>query len=292
MPRARIAFVNTYNLFPPGAQIARPVPVDAQALQSKLLELQSMVGGVVPPTFLGLCEVAEERYAQEIVALLPGNYSCLWAPPNHIQETGLALLYRPDEVVLVQPIVVSPHQRRPHWLAALFQMRQGSRAPLWIVVNHWPSQRNPEARRLQVSQELGEFWQRTGRVQTNNAILMGDFNCEPFDLPFRQSWLPWRGTRSRSYALRPGVQRSTAAVSWFYGPMWRCLGDSLPGDLFRETGTWRREVTEEWRMYDHFWVEPRLLSGGQIDFEESTLQLVHPTTDATDHCAILADLIY
>ncbi len=115
-------------------------------------------------------------------------------------------------------------------------------------------------------------------------LLIGDFNCEPFDRPFRG--LPendLRAVRDRSLVSRPSNRKA-----YFYNPTWRWLHDLSQDTADSETslppGTY---CNDEWRVFDQLMVsEEALAEGGFLRFLESSLTRTMPIGNCSDHMAI------
>src|SRR6185437_4469036 len=84
--------------------------------------------------------------------------------------------------------------------------------------------------RMQLGAALGDFFVREASRVSDAMLLMGDFNCEPFDPALVGESTGWKDrmvcVRERWLPLRP---RST--LTYFYNPMWRFLGRQGAGEV-------------------------------------------------------------
>jgi hypothetical protein len=306
------AFLNCGNLFEPG-QCPDRSALDGPGLTSKVAglaaSLRRAAGGAVPHV-CGLCEVGSERLARQVAERLDaGRFRCLWSgtPPRAARaaETGLAAVYDPSALSLAagaDAVVIDPGATpaRPRWMAARFQLLGGSRAVFWFVVNHWKSRlgrpRDSEADRLTSARALGEFVQRVEPSTTPLFLLLGDFNCEPFERPFAQTGSPLRAVRERAL-----VQRDRNRLAYFYNPMWRFLPEPAEWDAERPApatpsrllGTWCDwESGTQWLVLDQILVSRRLLDSSSLALREPSIRVVEPVAACSDHCAIGACLRY
>jgi hypothetical protein len=308
----RCAFLNCYNLYQPGAHPTRGPRTAAEAagqVEALAATLLAAFDGVAPE-LVGLCEVGTEELGRQVGRRLGGDaYEAVWSgpPPTgaHGPETGLMVLY---SAALFRPVPAEFSmnwfglRERAKWLPVLLQLEEGSRAPFWFVVNHWKSQlgnpRETEEARMRSARQLGEFFLGTARRHSDAMVLIGDFNCEPGDRPFReQAPNQFRGVRERALVLR---ERNRLA--YFYNPMWRWLGEPDPYEVAREAAyrpprllgshcrDWEQGVG--WSLLDQIMVTKSLLAGGLLRLRESSISLVPPAGRSSDHAAVAAVFEY
>jgi hypothetical protein len=269
------------------------------------------------PDLIGLCEVADLGLGHDVLtAISPGRYSAVWQqppPPADPLEpqTGLLLGYNTDlfEVVHETPAELTVEEdHRYHWFAVLLRLRKAGRAfaRFWAVVNHWPADFGRGATRstwprMLVSQALGEFYMNTARDVAGGMLLIGDFNCEPFEPPLTgQFALGERiiGVREHNRVLNRRTRRP-----YFYNPMWRWLGEhtaieyKTPTAGTRPPGTHttrdeRTRLSACWRCIDQILVSERLLVGGPARLLEDSIVITPDDPVASDHCAVGARFEY
>jgi hypothetical protein len=249
---------------------------------------------------LCFCEVGSLNAAHQIAHhVAPAGYEVEWSgiPLGMNAGTGLLLAYRP-ELFRVAATERDTSGGRPRWFAVLLQLRAGSLAPFWIVVTHWKSNLGGGAPdRLSSARQIGEWYLRTARRQTEAMILVGDFNCEPMDPPFHAPNNYFRGSRERGEILRDGLR-----LAYFFNPMWHLLAEPdlyeatlAPGYVPpRPTGTWNDDSTRNygWRVWDQLLVTKPLLTGPLLRLREDSIALNVPANRCTDHCALSARFIY
>jgi hypothetical protein len=282
--------------------------VDAleQQVRDLAATLRAAASGRARPDIVGLCEVGDEALGRRVAEALGRDaYHAVWSGVPRAgavsgPDTGLMVLYRPEVVRRALPEIVTDRPSpgaRHKWLAVPFQLLAGSRAPFWLVVNHWTSQfgggeATTEPSRRNSARELGRFFLDTARITTEAMVLVGDFNCEPPARPFvEQSPNQMKGVRERALVLR---ERNRLA--YFYNPMWRLLGEPHPQETARRPGyrpprppgTFARDAERQadWALWDQILVTKPLLSGELIRFVENGLRVVPPKNGASDHCAI------
>lgn len=132
------------------------------------------------PHFLGLTEVENENVVGILAKRLGYEHFVVSDGPDQ-RGVDVALLYRPNpelkfvsskEHVITNKEMIG-HETRPI-LEVEFQWRE---QPLWVYVNHWPSQGNPNSHRLHAAKVLRDLIDQK-QAQNSNAyiIAMGDFN--------------------------------------------------------------------------------------------------------------------
>ena len=195
----------------------------------------------------------------------------------------------------------SHESSRLKWLAVQLQLQIGNRGVFWFVVNHWKSwfkrgEPASEPDRMRSARQIGDFYLSDARKTSDEMLLVGDFNCEPGDRPFKSQARPnkLKGVRERALVLR---ERNRLA--YFYNPMWRLLGEPDPWEMAREEGYvpprdigTHGEGLEKgvgWFLWDQFLVTKRMLRGGRVIMREGSLRIVRPMSDCSDHCAVAAE---
>jgi predicted extracellular nuclease len=208
MADLRVAFWNVQNLFEPG--IRKDGPRNESELNAKLDVIARVLDGLFAgtgPDLIGLAEIHTERLLKLVEQRLGGRYLTLFEPCYAPGWTGLSVLARTDRFSRLVP--VDAHRpwdtSMPRWLIARCKLREehGGESIL-LVVNHWRSRvtdtsSDAAKERLATARALGD-WLACSRLDTC-AIVLGDFNAEPFEEPFGEAGL--RGVRHFQPRLHP-----------------------------------------------------------------------------------------
>lgn len=240
----RAAFLNCKLLFEVGQHEDHSLKTDA-ALQSKIRGLASALRHAFHPhlpDLVGLSEIGERKLAWDVLsAMMPFRYSLIWQKPPEPSNygrptTGLALGYNTDifDIEEHSPGELTPGEdHRYHWLAVRMRLRAAGPEvkTFWTVVNHWPSDFGSGATRgawprAIVSKMLSEFMARRLAKGYPAVMMMGDFNCEPFDAAMSGDLLS--GERLVSVREHQRVLNPRTELLHLYNLMWRILGESLP----------------------------------------------------------------
>lgn len=316
----RVAFINCRNLTAPRKRVP-----DFAAKRRKVLDraarLAATLANLWPgslPDLVGLCEIGTEDMGLELLAALdPLRYQHHWQKPprrkpgsDEERPTGLMLAFAPSvfravEVARSEPTVLA--RSRYHWFAVALQIRRNG-GTFWTILNHWPSDfGRGKVRstwpRVQVGAAVGEFCSNRAQRVADAMLLLGDFNCEPYDPA-----VTGEGTSNRKRIV--GVRERARAVNvknwlpYFFNPMWSHLGESIPSAAAnastsavpsRPPGTWAERSgtpNERWLMLDQLMVNKRLLTGGPATLVESSIRILRPRVGESDHCAIGAVFEY
>jgi hypothetical protein len=316
----RAAFLNCKLLFEVGQHADHSLKTDA-ALQEKVRGLASALRRAFwpdLPDLIGFCEIGAEGLAWDVVsAVAPGKYSLLWqeppAPSNPLKPyTGLTLGYdtRVFEIEEQAAGELTPGEdHRYHWLAVRVRLRLAGPdvRTFWTVINHWPSDFGSGATRgswprAMVSKMLSEFMARRLAKGYPAVLMMGDFNCEPFDAPMTGELLS--GERIVSVREQRRVLNPRTGLLHLYNPMWRALGESIPVEQLltgtvphRPPGTYvsltaKGAAAAVWRCWDHVLVNRELLMGDPAAIIEDSLVISPTRPGASDHCAVGVKFIY
>jgi hypothetical protein len=253
-----VAFWNVENLFEPGA-VDRGPRSEAE-LSAKLDVLARVIGRLFSggaPHLLGLAEVHTERIFRLLRERLGGDHHALWEESGSSSATGLGLLARKDAFagIEVEAVQRPGMFKRPRCLLARCELTS-RREPLLVAVNHWKSRMptaglSPEEDRVETAKWLGDRLATSMRATC--AIVLGDFNAEPFERPFNERAL--RSVRFFSSALWSG-----ATPAYLYNTAWRFLAEP---DYWEDFGA----VKES---------EPRASGAADDDSLESYWQAVDP----------------
>ncbi len=145
--------------------------------------------------------------------------------------------------------------------------------PFLVVVNHWKSRLGVpaihNADRLETADWLGDYL--ANRSTDMCALVLGDFNAEPFEPPF--SDLRLRGRRTFSNALW-----SNATPAYLYNTAWKIMTEpenwevaGLPGYVESRPKTTHGDAGAN--VFDHLLVSGRALRNGPLTLLENTLNL-------------------
>jgi hypothetical protein len=200
----------------------------------------------------------------------------IWEAAGAANQTGLAVLARQSRFSALQAIAV----QRPTLLARPRAMivrceLQGHAEAFLLVANHWKS-RLPSAPlsdaddRRQTADWLGQELSQSSR--TTVALVIGDFNAEPFEAPFGD--LRLRGRRTFSQTLWSG-----ATPAYLYNTSWRFLPQPDPWETasqpaYRESRPKSSHGDGTPNMFDQLLVSGRALRGGLLRLLESEVQFV------------------
>ena len=195
-------------------------------------------------------------------------------------DTGI--LYRRDTLEFIDAeAIITRHGTRNLKIAhrAEFGLPH-SNEPLHLFVSHWParlwSAREPALRNLLGTRLRDAYVELIAENEgPMYAILLGDFNDEPFDDPLSYQLL---ATRDRRLAQR--------SPEYLYNPFWRHLGEptaaengevgeGYPGSYFHSSG-----VESRWRTMDQMIFSHAFLKEGEWGLNEhDTLILQIPPID-------------
>jgi endonuclease/exonuclease/phosphatase family metal-dependent hydrolase len=132
------------------------------------------------PHFLGLTEVENEKVVGLLAQKLDYQHFVVSDGPDQ-RGVDVALLYRPTpELQFIRSnehLIISDEKNvrptRPI-LEVEFSWRD---QPLWVYVNHWPAQGNPNSYRVQAARVLRELIDEKQKLDPRSYIIaMGDFN--------------------------------------------------------------------------------------------------------------------
>lgn len=305
------AFLNCHNLYLAGAHPVRgprtEVELDRQ-IECLASTLQAACGGA--PELIALSEVGDPSLGGRVAEALPERgYESVWSgvPPviAGAPQTGLMALYDPSlfRRVGVPTGTGTPGlMERTKWLPLLLQLLSGSGGAFWLIVVQWKSQLGgqwkTEVARMDSAREIGEFYLNTASRMTDAMILLGDFNCEPGDRPFKDQG-PNKMKAVRERAL---VMRERNRLAYLYNPMWRWLGEPDHHEIARQPGyrasrvigtyasDWERGIG--WSLWDQVPATKPLLSGELIRFIEGSVQITRPVGGCSDHCALSCEFEY
>ena len=198
----RIAFYNVENLFDTEKHPTKPDEEftpdgrnkwTVERYNTKLDQLGKVINAMSLPTFLGVCEVENEKVLLDLAAneqLKAGNYGVAHRESNDYRGIDVALLYNKDvfevekieNTVLTFPKSITGGQS--YTSRDIFHVTGAINSETWhIFVNHWPSRRGglkeSEPKRTFVAGELKKQINAVLEKDKNAYIvIMGDFNDE------------------------------------------------------------------------------------------------------------------
>ncbi|MGH7140164.1 MAG: endonuclease/exonuclease/phosphatase family protein, partial [Pirellulales bacterium] len=229
------------------------------------------------PDLLGLAEISTRSLLDELAAKLPGKYLKVWEPPAKATQTGLALLGRDNVFAQLQPVAVQrpPGLARPRCLVVHCELI-GKLEPVLVAVNHWKSRMPAEASgQLHDADDRRESARWLGDLLANSqpgtaAVVLGDFNAEPWEPPFNEVGL--RSVRFFSTALY-----ASATPAYLYNTAWRFMTEPdfweearLPH--YQEPRPKTSHGKGAWLIYDQLLVSAGALRTGPIELVEKSVQ--------------------
>ena len=229
------------------------------------------------PDLLGLAEISSRRLLDKLAAKLAVGYLSVWEAPELDTQTGLALLARDTAFARMQTVAVQRPARfaRPRSMVVRCEMT-GKTEPILVAVNHWKSRmpaeatgfRSDEIDRRETARWLGDFLAKSRRE--TSVIVLGDFNAEPWEPPFREVGL--RAVRIFSTALS---WRATPA--YLYNAAWRFMmepdfWEDASQANYQEPRPKTSHGEGEWLILDQLMVSARALSHGPIELVEKTVE--------------------
>lgn len=236
MGELRVAFWNVKDLFEPGTFPDRG-PKGAPELEAKVSAIAHALRALFDgsgPDLIGLAEIHTPRILDLLTQQLTTPYRVLWEPcrARSHPQTGLAVLARRDLFASLKRVAAYSGPTtfgRPRFLIAECKAI-GIADSLFFVVNHWRSRYSvagsDDARdRLETAQALGDWLARSPRDTC--AVVVGDFNAEPYEEPFGEFGL---GSR-RHFGPRLRLPRAC-----LYNTAWRFLAEPDPAETIALAG--------------------------------------------------------
>lgn len=226
-PDLRVAFWNVQNLFVPGANDR--APKNELQLNARLDSLAAVVNELFDntgPSLLGLCEIQTEDLLKALVSRLSPSASSFitaWVPCEDSTQTGLAIVARADQIGSLKVLDAQRPTAMARPRSAIAEVSVGAITFLFVV-NHWKSRMvrggiDPASDRGETASWIAA--RLADRAKDPNppacAIVVGDFNAEPYEKAFLEHHL--RSTRFFSRALRQGLS------PYLYNTAWRLLSE-------------------------------------------------------------------
>ncbi len=274
----RMLFWNVANLFEPA--IVDRGPQSQEELDGKLGAVSGVLLGAFGehlPDLIALAEVQTEALFEQIRAALPETYHMRFEPAYGPGQTGLGILARDsvfhqiDVVDTFRPTMM----QRPR--AMLVDCQLGTSARFLFAVNHWKSRMihagdafTPNEDRGESAEWLGE--RLAGLEKRDCAVVVGDFNAEPFEPPFGEF-----GLRSRRHFS--GALWTQATPAYLYNTAWRSLLEpvtwedrSARGNDYRDSRPKTSHDAPSPVIFDQLLVSAAALRNGPITLREQSVR--------------------
>ena len=150
-----------------------------------------------------------------------------------------------------------------------------------------------DRREIDMEQIIGDIRQLEKEIKTDNTIVVGDFNINPYDRSCVSARY-FHGIPIYEEAKREMRTISGKEFYMFYNPMWNFLGDFKEpyGTYYHNSGD---TVNTYWNLYDQVIIRPALRNrfidnSLRIITETTTASLLdrnrHPNRDISDHLPI------
>lgn len=267
-----VAFWNVQNLFPP-AVVDRGPATEAE-LEAKIAALAAVINGLFGnqgPDLLGLAEIHNEAVFNVLSSRLSGQFRHIWEPATRDDQTGIGVLARKsviDDFTLLD--VQRPETNaRPRCLITSCRI-SGTVGSFLFVVNHWKSRRGlpsaGNADRQETADWLGNYLSNISPIDC--AIVIGDFNAEPFESPFCGHL---RGRRTFRGAFSAGE------FAQLYNCGWRFLAEhdlwevaSMPE--FQQTRPTSSHGESGDALFDFLLLSKRALQDGAVTLREGSVR--------------------
>lgn len=156
---------------------------------------------------------------------------------------------------------------------------------------------NKEYREVLIAQIINDIQTVELELQTENTIVVGDFNLNPYDPSFVDARY-FHGIPIYAEAKRKSRVVAGKEFFMFYNPMWNLLGDSQqPYGTYYYSGS--DAISTYWNMYDQVIIRPALRNRFVSDSlkiltETQTRFLLdrngHPDKNISDHLPIIFEI--
>ena len=278
----RVAFWNVENFFHWKAEHGRATgPKSSDEYRAKLAAVTGVIRRLFashPVDAVGLAEIGDRMVLNDVLHELGGQYVPVWQGASKKNQTGLGLIYR-QAAVSAAEIQVYPNRPvidrdglRPRYLAVTLT-HQASGVSFFVVISHWKSNLGePDdvlEDRVHTARSLGDLLLDQSSRESTPAMVMGDFNADPFDGVFDEQRLRGR----RSYLTMSWWKNELATL---YNPFWRFLAPQAPFPDGRAPGF--REDRPQTSLaacegiYDQMLFSKSLLTHPRIVFQEGRVQ--------------------
>jgi hypothetical protein len=144
--------------------------------------------------------------------------------------------------------------------ASIQELRLPCQPALLLVCAHLYSKRSHnDTSQLSAAVDLAEQIRRCeGQVAHENTILIGDLNCDPFELAAVDVHA-LNGVKCRHVTKRASRTTNDKTRPYFYNPMWSLLGDLAKQPPGTHYWTGSTNVEYYWRTYDQVMVRASLV---------------------------------
>lgn len=284
-----VAFWNVQNLFEPEAVRGPDTQAELDAKIGVLADITNSMFNGQGPDLLGLAEVHTRSVFDHLAEHMDGPFRRLWEPASRFDHTGLGILARQS---IFSDLTLLEVQRpdgvgnaRPRSLIASCRLR-GSSSSFLFVVNHWKSRRGlpseTDADRRETANWLGTYLAETSPIEC--ALVIGDFNAEPFEAPFHGKL---RGRRTFRGAFSPGSAANLYNTAWRFLAE-EALWEDANVDEYQEHRPTSSHGDSGDALFDHLLVAKRALRDGPLALREKTVQFVcNPTTARRNRFGVL-----
>lgn len=285
MADLNVAFWNVHNLFEPrfGDTRAPASVAERDAKIARVVQVLKSLFGGEGPDLVGLAEIHSDGIMKELVRQLAMPLH-VWVPCRNTKyvHTGLAVLARKERFASLDLVEQYPQGAfsRPRYIVARCVLRE-RREPFYFVVNHWRSRMATETStvadarqdRWETAQALAE-WLAKNPADTC-AVVVGDFNAEPFEKPFGKLGL------NATWHFRPLVYPRLYNTAWRFvtepdycevaveqGKAYKASRTRTTLDYYEDAVTKRRPVSV---IFDQLLVTERAITGGPLMLQERTV---------------------
>jgi hypothetical protein len=233
---------------------------------------------------VALAEVRRQSVLTWIPPDVRKNWEVVEDTSGDLHDFDLAILFDQSRLVLMDHQWVRNYYKRHAVRAGLIATFGFTDDSGWLIVAaaHWRSDKgiadDSKARRMRAAAALHQAI--VDRLRTLGSatpvLILGDFNAEPFDEPFKAN-LPTARSRDEVQRHRPREESDLL----FYNAAWRWLGECYPWDCGERqstlAGTYRLAGNrpDRWRTFDQVIVSPSLLGEASWSLDERFLGVFH-----------------
>ena len=281
VPDLNVAFWNVNNLFEPRHDDPRaPASVgERDAKVARIAQVLKSLFGGEGPDLVGLAEIHSDGIVKELARQLAMPL-LVWQPCRNSDYalTGLAILARKERFASLDLVTQYPQSSfcRPRYIVVRCVLAERSE-PFFFVVNHWRSKipvgqskaAEAETDRRHTAQALATWLAENGADTC--AIVVGDFNAQPFEAPFG------KGDLAATRYFRPLVYPRLDNTAWrFLTEPDYCEVAVAHGKEYRAS---RARTTLDYYdkerpvsvVFDQLLVTARAIAGGPIMLQEGTV---------------------
>ncbi len=235
----------------------------------KLSNIASVITSTVEkPDLLGLVEIENEKVVGDLAKKL--GYKD-FVTTNSPDERGIdvALIYKQSDILKFKSskehIISVPELTKPtrNLLEVNFEVRGSDQTyPLFIMVNHWPSQSAPHIVRLKVAEMvMGIIAEKMKEDPNTHVLLMGDFNVTDKDNP---------------HAFTKGLFLGPNALWDVHGLFMKDNGIAPQVKNALPKGTYFYMSSMGWDLLDHFFISKNMTDGKGLDLRIDSYDIHRP----------------